>query len=154
MSIRIIRTALCFSLFSVAWMLGCENNKSLRMVVVEGTLLLNDKPLPNALIEFMPELKGYGAEMNSTAVTDSSGKFKLMRGNEPGAVVAMHRVVVNEGPPPSGTRGQDAASQAKLTEYVKSLTNRPIPEKFSNYSATPLRVEINEENRNLTLMLK
>ena len=132
---------------------GCGSKEPLGMVEVEGTLLLDDKPLPLALIEFMPELKGHGAEANSTAVTDVEGKFKLVRGNDAGAVVASHRVVVNEGPPPAGARGQDAASQAKLTEYMNALKNRPIPARYSNYSQTPLRVEIKAADKNLVLKM-
>lgn len=130
---------------------GCSPKQPPPMVIIEGTLKLNGQPLGLALIEFMPELKDFGAQMNSNAVTDANGKFRLMRGDQPGAVVASHRVVINEGPPPSGTRGQDAASQAMLTEYMSQLKNRPIPSRFGNYSATPLRVEVKEENRDLVI---
>lgn len=136
-----------------AIVLGCGTKEPLSMVEVEGTLLLNDQPLPLALVEFMPELKGHGAQSNSTALTDAEGKFKLVRGNENGAVIASHRVVVNEGPPPAGARGQDEASQAKLTQYMNSLKNRPIPPQYSNYSQTPLRVDIKAADKNLVLKM-
>lgn len=148
------------NLIRQAWLLlliplmGCSGKEKLDFVHIEGTLMLDGKPLPLALVEFMPELKGYGAEMNSTAVTDAKGKFVLVRGAEPGTVIGTHRVVVNEGPPPAGTRGQDAASQTKLGEYMRALTNRPIPEKFGNYAATPARAVIKEENKNLIVELK
>jgi hypothetical protein len=133
--------------------LGCGSKETLTTVEVEGVLLLNDQPLPLAFVEFMPELKGHGAESNSSAVTDAEGKFKLVKGAENGAVIATHRVVINEGPPPAGARGQDEASQAKFTAYMNSLKNRPIPEKYSNYSQTPLRVEIKAEDKKLVVKM-
>ncbi len=142
-----------FLLGTFILVVGCGGKEPLNIVEVEGTLLLNDKPLPLALVEFMPELKGHGAEANSTAVTDAQGKFKLVKGGQPGAVISSHRVVINEGPPPDGARGQDAVSQAKLTEYMNALTNRPIPPQYSNYSQTPLRVDIKAADKNLVLKM-
>jgi hypothetical protein len=133
--------------------LGCGGKEPLSLVEVEGTLLLDDKPLPLALVEFMPELKGHGAEANSTAVTDENGRFKLQKAAVSGAVIATHRIVVNEGPPPAGARGQDEASQAKFTQYMTSLKNRPIPQKYSNFSASTARVEIKGAEKNLIIKL-
>ena len=149
---RILRDMMCLAILGT--LMGCGGGKEpLVMVEVEGTLLLDDKPLPLAQVEFMPEFKGHGAEANSSAVTDENGKFKLQRGSEFGAVIATHRVVVNEGPPPDGTRGQDAASQAKLTEYMSALKNRPIPTKYANFSASTARVEIKAADKNLVIKL-
>jgi len=97
--------------------------------------------------------KGHGAQANSTAVTDEQGKFKLVQGAVPGAVIATHRVVVNEGPPPEGSRGQDAASQTKFTEYTNSLKNRPIPPRYGSYSTSTARVEIKGEDKKLIVKL-
>lgn len=140
-------------LLCLGLMLGCGGKEPLSLVEIEGTLLLDDKPLPLAQVEFMPELKGHGAEANSYAVTDENGKFKLLKGAEFGAVVATHRVVVNEAPPPAGARGQDEASQAKLTQYMNSLKNRPIPPRYSNFSATTAKVEIKAADKNLIVKL-
>ncbi|MBL8822506.1 MAG: hypothetical protein JNJ77_07965 [Planctomycetia bacterium] len=135
-------------------LLGCSGKPIPQFVVTEGTLMLDGKPLPLALVEFMPDVKNFGAEVNSTAVTDANGKFVMICGNTLGAMVATHRVVINEGPPPAGTRGQDAESQTKLAEYTSKLTNRPIPANYGNFSSTPLRVEITAEKRDHILNMK
>jgi hypothetical protein len=110
----------------------------------EGTVLLDGKPLPQAQVEFVPDLRDFGAEMNSTAVTDDAGHFHLTCGfnEQPGAVVAKHRVIVMEPPTPGEFRGQDEATQTRLAQYIAKLKNRPIPEKYGTLSKTPLVVEV------------
>ncbi|MCS6977117.1 MAG: DUF4198 domain-containing protein [Gemmatales bacterium] len=133
---------------------GCGRTPP-QIVEVEGVLYLDDQPLPFAQIEFMPELKHFGAEYNSMAVTDAQGRFKLECANgQPGAAVATHRVVVLEGPPPEGARGMDERSQNRLAEYMANLPNRPIPEVFGNYSRTPARVEVKPEQKTYEIRLR
>jgi hypothetical protein len=110
----------------------------------EGTVLLDGKPLPQAHVEFVPELRNFGAEMNSTAVTDDAGHFHLTCSfnQQPGAVVAKHHVIVMEAPTPAEYRGQDERAQTGLAQYYAKLKNRPIPEKYGTLSKTPLVVEV------------
>lgn len=133
---------------------GCSGKETIIMVPIEGTLLLDGKPLPQAQVEFMPEFKGHGAQANSYAITDDKGKFKLINGAEEGAAIATHRVVINDAPPPASARGQDEASQQRLTDYVNSLKNRPIPVMYQTYTATPLRVEVKAEKRDIVIELR
>jgi hypothetical protein len=110
----------------------------------DGTVLLDGKPLPQAHVEFVPELRHFGAEMNSTAVTDDAGHFHLTCSfnQQPGAVVAKHHVIVMEAPTPAEYRGQDERAQTGLAQYYAKLKNRPIPEKYGTLSTTPLVVEV------------
>lgn len=132
-------------------MAGCSNKEAIVLVPVEGKLMMDGKPVPLARIEFMPEFKGHGADANSYAITDENGKFVLAKGTEPGVAIATHRVVINEAPPPDGTRGQDDASQAKLAAYTRTLKNRPLNSRYQIYSSTPLRVEITGEKHDLVI---
>src|SRR2546430_4075730 len=50
------------------------------MTKVKGVVLLNDKPLPNAHVEFVPEVANFGAELNSTGATDEKGQFTCQTG--------------------------------------------------------------------------
>jgi len=115
----------------------------------EGVVLLDGEPLPNALITFAPELDNFGAEMNSTGVTDAKGQFQLtcMFKSEPGAVVANHRVIVTDAPPPPGARGPSQAAQEKLTQYQNSLKNRPIPKMYTAFGTTPLTVQVTADQK-------
>ena len=130
---------------------GCSGKEAIVLVPVEGKLMMDGKPVPLARIEFMPEFKGHGADANSYAITDEIGQFVLARGVERGVAIATHRVVINEAPPPEGTRGQDDASQAKLEAYTSTLKNRPLNTRYQTYSSTPLRVEITAEKHNLVI---
>ena len=66
---------------------GCSP-KMPPVVPVSGTVYLDGQPLPLARLEFVPELKNFGAESNSTAVTDEAGHFTLICAQATNAVVA------------------------------------------------------------------
>jgi hypothetical protein len=119
---------------------GCAP-KPPAIVPVEGTVYLDGQPLPQARVEFIPQLKDFGAEYNSSAITDENGHFVLTcaLGQQPGAAVATHKVLVTENTP-DDLRGMGA--QAKLAEYLAKLKNRPIPDGYGVLSKTSLNVEI------------
>jgi hypothetical protein len=125
------------------------------ITAAQGTVLLNGKPLPGAMVEFVPELKDFGAEMNSKGVTDEKGHFSLTctYKSQEGAAVGKHRVVVTEGPAPEGTRGMDQRSQERYTVYVQGLKNRPIPPTYGSVGQTPLRVEVKPDQQDYTIEL-
>jgi hypothetical protein len=110
---------------------------------VEGDVLLNGQALPGAQVTFVPvEPTGLGPEMNSTAVTDENGHFKLKRGLESGTVVGKHRITVTEAPVPDDLRGQSIEAQARLAEYQKKLKNRPIPPRYGAIANSGLAAEV------------
>ena len=121
----------------------------------EGTVLLDGKPLPQAEVEFVPELRHFGAEMNSTAVTDDEGHFHLTcaYNQQPGAVVAKHHVLVAEPPTPAEFRGMDERTQTRLAQYMAKLKNRPIPEVYGTLGRTPLVVEVKAGQKTYDLQL-
>lgn len=132
---------------------GCGPKVPPPVTVVEGKLLLDDKPLPFAQIDFVPETSDFGAELNSSATTDAEGNFTLaLADGRAGAVVGPHRVTVMEGSPPKELRSQEA--QEKLGEYMKKLVNRPIPEVYGSYGKTPLRVEVTGGQKSYVVKMK
>jgi hypothetical protein len=122
----------------------------------EGTVLLDGKPLPQAQVEFVPELRNFGAEMNSTGVTDDQGHFQLTctYNQQAGAAVGKHHVLVMEAPVPADMRGMDARSQAKLAQYQAKLKNRPIPDPYGTLGRTPLVVDVKAGEKTYDLQLK
>src|SRR5262245_27963016 len=120
---------------------------------VEGVVLLDKQPLPNAYVEFVPELEHFGAELNSRGITDEQGRFQLVcaQRQQPGAVVAKHRVVVLEAPTPEEFRQQTEVAQEKYALFLAKLKNRPIPDAYASVSQTPLRVEVVADKKNYTL---
>ena len=122
---------------------------------VSGTVLLDNKPLPQARVEFVPDLENFGAEMNSSAITDDQGHFTLSftYKGEPGAVVGKHRVLVTEPPTPAEFRRQDEQTQAKYAQYRAKLKNRPIPAAYGNVGQTPLTVDVKPDQKTYELQL-
>ena len=106
---------------------------------------MDGAPLACARVEFVPDLKQFGAEYGSTAVTDENGRFVLVctLGKRPGAVVATHRVLVTEHTPDE-FRETTPATQAKLAEYRTKLKNRPIPDAYASLARSPLTVVVKE----------
>jgi hypothetical protein len=129
---------------------GCRKTPP-PLTTVEGTVLLDGKPLPFAMVQFMPETSDFGAELNSTGVSDEMGHFTLTcnRQNEPGAVVGKHRVVVIEGPVPGDIR----RNQDKAAEYLAKLKNRPIPVNYATYSQTPLIIDVTADQKEYTVKM-
>jgi hypothetical protein len=123
------------------------------VVPVQGTVLLDGKPLPKASVTFIPQLDRFGAESNSMAETDEEGRFTLTctYKGQPGAVVGKHVVVVTEAPPPKELRRvQDSRV---LDQYRAKWGNRPIPPKYSSVSESPLQIEIKEGQGPVTIEL-
>jgi len=118
-------------------------------------VLLNGQPLPNAYVEFVPQLSDFGAELNSTGTTDEKGQFRLIcnEKKQPGAVVAKHRVLVTNPPMPRELRGQDGRSQVAASEFLAKLENRPIPEVYGAVGRTPLEVDVTAGQKSYTLNL-
>src|SRR5262249_15860253 len=113
------------------------------VVPVSGTVFLDGKPLPLARIEFVPDLQHFGAESNSSAVTDEEGRFPLVCNHQQqtGGVVGSHHVLVIEYVPDE-FRGFSAKAQQQLSDYQAKLKNRPIPEQYGVVSRTPLTIEV------------
>lgn len=86
---RLFAAAAALALFAAA---GCSGSK---VVPVSGTVKLDGKPYPNAIVTFQP----IGGENNpnpgrgSAGITDSNGRYTLVHdGKDKGAVVGRHRV--------------------------------------------------------------
>src|SRR5262245_1773275 len=123
---------------------------------VDGEVLLDGQPLPFAQITFVPDLEHFGAEMNSTGQSDEKGRFRLTctHKNQPGAVVAKHRVLVAELPTPAEYRKPDGDTQTRYANHLATLKNRPIPPEYAVVSRTPLLLEVTDGQQTYKLELK
>ncbi len=143
-----------WSLGVVVVLTGCAKTPP-PVTEAAGTVLLDNRPLPHALVEFVPELADFGAEMNSTAITDDQGRFTLTCAykSQPGAVVGKHRVLVTEAPTPGEFRRQDEQAQARYAQHLAKLKNRPIPPVYGSIGQTPLLVEVKGDQKTYDLYL-
>lgn len=121
---------------------GCGKPKPPPIVGVKGVVTLNNAPLPSVRIRFFPTFPGFGGEVIAEGVSDKDGNYSLTCSGVPGACVGTHRVVVEEGPLPPGTSGESGEAQMRMTRYLQSLTNRPIPPHYGNLAQSPLTVEV------------
>jgi len=141
-----MRRAVLYVLFFAPLLLfgsGCAPRRP-AVVPVQGIVLLNNEPLANAAVEFVPMLDGYGSEMNSTAFTDEQGRFTLKCNwhEQTGAVLAKHKVVVIESPAPGALEERERGSRNRSTVVLPTLPNRPIPAKYGTVGSTPLEIEV------------
>ncbi|MHB1423342.1 MAG: hypothetical protein ACYC3I_09145 [Gemmataceae bacterium] len=124
-----------------------------RLVPVQGTVRINGQPLPKASVTFVPQLDKFGAESNSTAVTDENGRFTLTCAfkGQPGAVVGNHVILITEPPLPEELR--NSRDVREMASHRQKLGNRPIPPVYGSVSRSPLKVEIKEGQEEVKLEL-
>lgn len=139
-------------LSGVIGLAGCAHRLP-PLVAAQGTVLLNGQPLPKASVTFVPMLDHFGAEANSTAVTDENGHFILTcaYNNQPGAVVGTHVVLVSETMPEDLRNVQDSRV---VDAYRAKLGNRPIPPDYSSVSKSPIKIEVKEGQSEYKVELK
>ena len=125
----------------VALLTGCAQSRP-AIVPVEGVILLDDKPLPNAEVQFIPMERGLGAEFIAVGTTDEHGRFTLSCNGQAGACACENRVLIADASPPESARGQSSASQAEMSRFYAGLKNRPIPVDYSTAARSPLAVTV------------
>ena len=130
---------------------GCGKART-ELVEVEGTVTLDGKPLPRAQVNFIHDRTDIGPEWSSSAVTDDQGNYQLIcnANQKPGAVLARHRVLVTDPPPPAGLHGRE---QRQYEAEMAHLPNRPIPVIYSIPAQTPLGVEVTADSKKHDLVL-
>jgi hypothetical protein len=134
---------------------GCSGPQPPPFTEVEGVVLLDgQRAIPNVQVEFVPELKHFGAACNSSAVTDEKGFYRLVSAYQkaPGALVGRHRVLIREQPiPPELRRERTEENEEKLRELRAKRGDYPIPAAYGNFSKTPLVVEVSQDKQKYDL---
>ncbi|WP_166832097.1 hypothetical protein [Thalassoroseus pseudoceratinae] len=62
-------------------------------------------------------------------------------------------MTVTEAPMPGEFRGQSGESQIKASQYIESLKNRPIPDKYGTLAQTPLTITVTEDQQTYDIKL-
>jgi hypothetical protein len=128
------------------------------MGTVTGTVTLDDKPMPNLMVVFVPKAGG----QTSTATTNSEGKYELLGANSKGALVGLHTVSITTvreaaapGPDFSNipSDSADYAKQGDPSQYAKAAQWKElIPEKYN--AKTELVEEVKAGANTIDLILK
>lgn len=127
---------------------GCSSKTPLASV--SGVVMLDGKPMPEALVEFLPDSdKGTHGPV-SGGMTDAEGRFQLVcyEGKLPGAVVGRHRILV-----------QDARSIPQAVSDATPVKPPPpkpsrIPTIYASVAETPLREEVKPGAQTVTVEVK
>ena len=133
----------------IAFVAGCGRA---RTSPVEGTVLLDGKPVSGAMIQFVPQGKGRDA----TAETDKNGQFAMSTFQpRDGVLPGTYKVVIS---PPLGTAdtaaytsSEDAMSAAAKTK-PKAATGG-VPQQYTRPDLTPLTQEVPVQGK-VTIELK
>jgi len=106
-------------LFGLALLLGCSNSIPSNVADVSGTVTVDGKPAPGAMVSFSPAGEG----RTSFGLTDDTGHYHLVYTNDiPGALVGDHEVAINNTPPPGKPRPA-VLIPAKFTQTGKLTAN-------------------------------
>lgn len=122
---------------SSLWLAGCGGEPANpNLVPVAGTVTLDNQPLVDASITFIPVASTAG--QGGTGRTGPDGKYELMhfregKGVDPGEyMVVVSKMVLRDGSPiPSGTL---SAAEMDIREM--------IPRKFSDYNGSTLKTTV------------
>lgn len=142
------RVVVCTCL-SLVILLGCNSSGT---TPVEGQVLLDGTPLPNASIQFVPQ----GTGQDATGATDAQGKF-AMSTNKPrdGVMPGSYKVVIT---PRLTTIPQQFASAdeaMKAAAVAKPIAHSSgFPQKYTRVDQTPLTIDVPLKDKKTVFDLK
>jgi len=121
---------------------GCTD--PVPLVDVAGTVRLDDRPLPNVLVTFLPDPAKGTAGPCSRAVTDAQGRYRLRcEDRRPGAVLGWHRVLIED----------LSCYEADRKENSPPPARSRVPEKYRSTAGTPLRKQVTSDSQPIDLDL-
>lgn len=115
-------------LLGAAMIIGCGKS-DVPLAYVEGTVLLDGQPLPNAIVEFQPD-GPVGKVRPSIGETGSDGKYKLRFSRDRwGAIVGDHKVLITTFSPSGDGRFKERVPAT----YNAATTLRRTVERKTNW---------------------
>src|SRR5262245_39134518 len=123
---------------------GCGKAPPPPIVPVQGTVRIAGKPLAKAQVRFVPKID-HGPEFVATGVTDENGRYTLTCNGQSGACACENSGGIGEADIPANLQGESA--QAELAKYMRSLGNRPIPQKYANLAESSLRASVTADTK-------
>ena len=137
-----IRQQFVLLLLSVvaAGLTGCGGDSGPALGQVTGTVTMDGKPLPDAMVSFYPEAGGRSAH----GVTDASGKFLLrFTGMKDGALVDTHKVKIE-----TGVQLSESETQSRRTKVAQ------LPVRYNKETELTAKVERGSNNFDFDLQSK
>lgn len=137
MSFRFQHFSFAF-LLCLSMIVGCgESGPSLGKVT--GKVTLDGKPLPNAIVSFVPE----DGRRSSSAMTNDQGVYTLAYIDQAGAVIGKHKVSITSTPEVQTLTMEDIPSddpryaemmKSRLSDYNNAKTKEKLPAVYNSKS--------------------
>jgi hypothetical protein len=152
MKSSIARFVIVFSLVLIAT--GCHSKNG--PVDVEGVVLLDNEPVAEATVLFIPE---GGTGQPAHGMTDENGKFRLSTFQEnDGALAGAYKVTVTKSVPPPQPPEAEPGDSRSIMAHFKAIKQHkqeksPLPAVYANEKTTPFHYSVPVQGK-LILELK
>jgi hypothetical protein len=123
-------------------------NSSPPFAEVSGVVTLDGKPMPDAIVQFLPDPDRKTDGPPSSGKTDGEGRFRLTsedKHGKDGAVVGFHRVVIWDARTAAPPRNRWTEGKRPNTPPSR------IPPRYTRAQETPLRQEVKSGPQTITL---
>ena len=138
----------CVPLFALVLLTATACNSNPPFAEVSGVVKLDGKPMPDALVEFLPDPDQGTHGPRASGTTDGEGRFRLVRDDEKdGAVVGFHRVLLQDARTFPPTRRESPGGKLPVMPPSR------ISARYANATDTPLRQEVKAGPQTITLEL-
>jgi hypothetical protein len=130
---------------------GCQRGPTWDLVLVEGTVTKDGRPLRGVKVVFLPDTDAGATGPRSSGRTDAAGHYRLRTDNgEDGVVTGKHRVLTLDPQSPKGGKMESSVGKSQLPERAKRLLeqqktagNAPrVSPSYAQFKETPLRAEV------------
>lgn len=145
-------------LILVLFAAGCSGPQ---FASVEGIVTLDDKPVADLEVQFIPEPSTATSGPPASAYTDKDGRYRIVAAGTSGVGVGQHRVCINDATlmmPGGGKTDADPESGVPGTTATNPQTKRSrVPTTYSDATRTPfLAIDIRPgtQTQNFTLKSK
>ena len=140
------------SMLFVAAFAGCGGSgDEIEVAEVSGVVTLDGKPLPNAIVTFVPKAGG----PSGVGKTDAEGKYQLATVDELGAVLGEHMVSIVCVPEPTAgpevAHGEDYQKEVERTSNYKPKPVTKVPERYNMQTELVEKVEEGSNTINFDL---
>lgn len=122
---------------------GCGTGNSVSTAPTSGTVTLGGKPLEGAIVSFFPE----GGGVESVAVTNGAGDYKMMTIDQAGTAPGSYKVTISHLVPKDGTSVPEGMDPIQLK--MQGLAVENLPERYSDYEKTELKADVTSESNDI-----
>ncbi|HEY2251652.1 MAG TPA: carboxypeptidase-like regulatory domain-containing protein [Planctomycetaceae bacterium] len=129
---------------------GCGSSSGpvepdLDLAPVAGVVTLNDQPLADANISFVFDGKPPKGFMASGAKSDSSGKFIVMTGSQPGTVPGRYKVTISRLRMPDGSPVKEEPGLDAAMLQQGGALKETVPERYTDPETTELSATVTND---------